>query len=149
MRARESKGGIWREWGPGNVVDSLARGAIGAAIEVHRILGPGLLESVYEEALCIELAAAGLPFERQVPQTVNYKERNIGTAKLDLLVDRQLVLELKSVETIAPVHVAQVLSYLRFTNLSLGLLINFNVSELRQGIRRVILAPRNERSRRS
>jgi len=119
-------------------VDTLARDVIGVAIEVHRILGPGLLESVYEEAMCIELALAGIPFERQVAVKLRYKQRDIGRAKLDLLVGRLLVVELKTVECIAPVHIAQLLSYLKFTRLNLGLLINFNVPALRHGIKRVV-----------
>ena len=114
---------------------------IGAAIEVHRILGPGLLESIYEEALCVELELAGIPFERQVQVRVRYKLRKIGDARLDLLVDRQLVVELKTVEALAPVHLAQVLSYLKIKRLGLGLLLNFNVSNLAPGIKRVIHNP--------
>jgi len=131
-----------REWEPEPKLDALAHAVIGRAIEVHRILGPGLLESIYEEALCVELSSAGVPFERQVPLKVHYKQRSIGIVKLDLLVDRQLVVELKTVERLAPVHMAQLLSYLAFTRLSLGLLINFNVIELRQGIKRAVRAPR-------
>ena len=128
---------------PGAAVDSLAHRVLGCAIEVHRVLGPGWLESIYEEALCVELALARIPFERQVPVKVRYKRQDIGDAKLDLLVCRQLVVELKTVEGIAPVHVAQVLSYLKIKRLRLGLLVNFNVVELRQGIKRVINTPRN------
>jgi GxxExxY protein len=118
--------------------DSITRRVIGAAIEVHRVLGPGLLESIYEEALCVELALAHIPFERQVPMKVHYKRHEIGAAKLDLLVGGQLVVELETVESIAPVHVAQLLSYLKINHLKLGLLLNFNVAELRHGIKRVI-----------
>lgn len=102
------------------------------------MLGPGLLESIYEEALCVELAMAGLPFERQVPLRVRYKQCDIGDARLDLLVNRELIVELKTVEGIAPVHIVQVLSYLKIKRLHLGLLVNFNVAVLRQGIKRVI-----------
>jgi GxxExxY protein len=126
---------------PGVAVDSLARGVIGAALEVHRVLGPGLLESIYEEALCVELGLAGIPFERQVPVKVHYKRHDIGEARLDLLVGSQLIVELKTVERLAPVHIAQVLSYLKIKRLHLGLLVNFNVAELRQGIKRVINTP--------
>jgi GxxExxY protein len=118
--------------------DALARDVIGAAIEVHRIQGPGLLESVYEEAMSVELALAGIPFERQVGVKLRYKKRGIGSAKLDLVVGRRLVVELKTVEDIAPVHIAQLLSYLKFTGLNLGLLVNFNVPALRHGIKRVV-----------
>jgi GxxExxY protein len=123
---------------PGIAVDALARAVIGAALEVHRVLGPGLLESIYEQALCVELGLASIPFERQVPVKVHYKQHDIGEARLDLLVHRQLIVEIKTVEGIAPVHVAQVLSYLKIKRLHLGLLVNFNVAELRQGIKRVI-----------
>jgi GxxExxY protein len=126
---------------PGHTVDALAHAVIGAAIEVHRVLGPGLLESIYEEALCAELEFARIPFQRQVPVEIHYKGRSIGTARVDLLVRRQLIVELKTVENIASVHLAQLLSYLKFTRLSLGLLLNFNVNELRHGIRRIVRTP--------
>ncbi len=141
MRDRGSKRTIEDKVEPEAAVDCLARRVIGAAIEVHRILGPGLLESIYEEALCIELDRAGIPFERQVAVKVRYKQREIGQARLDLLVDRQLIVELKTVEAIAPVHLAQVLSYLKIKRLGLGLLLNFNVANLPQGVRRVIHSP--------
>jgi GxxExxY protein len=111
---------------------------IGAAIEVHRVLGPGLFESIYEGALAIELKLRGIPFERQVAVQVDYKGHPIGHARLDLLVACCLVVELKSVEHLAPIHTAQVLSYLRATNLRHGLLLTFNVLALRLGIKRVI-----------
>jgi GxxExxY protein len=111
---------------------------IGAAIDVHRSLGPGLLESVYEEALCVELTWLGIPFARQVSLHVNYRSHRVGEAKLDLLVDQRLIIELKAVDRIAPIHLAQLLSYLKITKLRLGLLINFNVTELRSGIKRCI-----------
>jgi GxxExxY protein len=126
---------------PGDEVDRLAHRVIGAALEVHRILGPGLLESVYESALCIELALLGVPFARQVSKRVEYKHYSVGEAKLDLLVGERLVVELKAVDSVAPIHLAQLLSYLRIMRLRLGLLTNFNASELRQGVRRVICAP--------
>jgi len=138
MGERESESRPDRHLEPGVALDRLAHRVIGAALEVHRILGPGLLESIYEEALCAELAMAGIPFERQVRVKVRYKRRDIGEARLDLVVDSQLVVELKTVENLAPVHVAQVLSYLKLKKLHLGLLMNFNVAELRQGIRRII-----------
>src|SRR3954463_5406500 len=97
--------------------------AIGAALDVHRILGPGLLESVYEEALCVELTLRRIPFARQVPLSVAYKHHRIGEARLDLLVGGRLVVELKAVEGIIPVHVAQVLSYLKLGGHRLGILI--------------------------
>jgi GxxExxY protein len=113
---------------------------IGAAIEVHRILGPGYLESVYEEALTIEFELHNIPLSRQHPVAVRYKTRVIGEGRLDFLVDNRLIVELKAVETLLPIHTAQVLSYLRATNQPLGLLINFNVRMLKQGIKRVILS---------
>jgi GxxExxY protein len=126
---------------PGAELNRLTHGVIGAAIEVHRILGPGLLESVYERALCIELELAGIPFARRVPVSVRYKHHSIGEARLDLLVAEKVIVELKSTSDLAPVHVAQLLSYLKLTRLRLGLLINFNVSELRAGVRRIIHTP--------
>ena len=129
----------WEE--PSVELDRLAHRVIGAAIEVHRLLGPGFLEAVYEEALCIELALRGLPFARQIPIGVEYKGQKVGEARLDLLVDTSLVVELKAVECIAPIHVAQTLSYLKATRLRLGLLITFNATTLQRGIKRVIHTP--------
>jgi GxxExxY protein len=126
---------------PSAELDELAHRVIGAAIEVHRVLGPGFLESVYEEALCVELAGRGIGFARQVPVGVEYKGRKVGEARLDLVVEGRLVVELKAVETIAPIHVAQVLSTLKATQLHLALLITFNVTVLRRGIRRLIHTP--------
>jgi GxxExxY protein len=123
---------------PSKELDGLANSVIGAAIEVHRHLGPGYLESVYEEALGIELSERKISFHRQYPISVVYKGKTVGEGKLDLLVENQLVVELKAVETLLPVHKAQVISYLKATNLHLGLLINFNVSVVRDGIQRII-----------
>ena len=125
---------------PNQRVDRLAREVIGAAIEVHRHLGPGFLESVYEEALVIELTLRGIPFERQRPVPVSYKERNVGEGRVDLLVVQELLVELKAVEALAPIHKAQVISYLKAMGIHLGLLINFNVPVLRAGIQRVVLS---------
>ena len=111
---------------------------IGAAIEVHRHLGPGLLESVYEEALCVELALRDVPFERQPSVELVYKGHRVGQGRLDLLIDGQLIVELKAVEALNEVHRAQVISYLKTTGRTLGLLINFNVPVLRSGIKRII-----------
>ncbi len=119
-------------------IDRLAKALIGCAIEVHRHLGPGYLEEVYEEALCEELRLQGIPFKRQHPISVLYKGKPVGQGRLDLLVDDKLIVELKAVSAIAPVHSAQVMSYLKATSLILGLLINFNVSLLRDGITRII-----------
>ena len=126
---------------PSTELDDLAYAVIGAAIEVHRLLGPGFLESVYEEALCVELTIRGIPFARQLPIGVQYKGQKVGEARLDLVLDNSLVVELKAVERIAPIHVAQILSYLKATRLRLGLLISFNVAKLRLGIKRVIYTP--------
>ena len=113
---------------------------IGAAMEVHRHLGPGLLESVYEECLCHELALRQLPFKRQVRSTVNYKGLHLPEGhRIDLLVFDAVVVELKAVETLLPVHKAQTLSYLRLGNWPVGLLINFNEAVLIKGLRRFTL----------
>ena len=119
-------------------IDELAKAVIAAAIEVHRCLGPGFLEAVYEEALCIELGIRGVPLERQVIVSVDYKGNRIGAARLDLLIRGGLIVEVKAVDALAPIHIAQVLSYLRATDLSLGLLINFNVGVLMRGVKRVV-----------
>jgi GxxExxY protein len=123
---------------PSAELDDLAHRVIGAAIEVHRLLGPGFLESVYEEALCVELGLRHIRFARQVPISLKYKGERVGQARLDLLVDDCLVVELKAVESLAPIHLAQVLSYLKATRFRLGLLINFDVNVLQRGIRRVV-----------
>jgi len=119
-------------------LDQVARDVVEAALEVHRILGPGLLESVYEQALSVELGLRSVRFARQVPVAVTYKNVAIGEARLDLLVADRLIVELKACPSLLPIHLAQVLSYLKASNRSLGLLINFNVPLLSQGIRRVI-----------
>ena len=98
---------------PSEEIDRLAHNVIGASIEVHRVLGPGYLESIYEEALCEELRSLGVPFVRQPSFAVSYKNTLIGKSTLDLLVGGVLVVELKSVERLAPVHSAQIMSYLK------------------------------------
>ena len=123
---------------PSKEVDDLARKVIGAAIEVHRALGPGYTENVYEEALCIEIANQNISFERQFKVAVEYKGRKVGEGRLDLLVAKILPVELKAVDSLAAIHHAQLISYLRMTHLQLGLLINFSVPMLKQGIKRVI-----------
>ena len=125
---------------PTKEVDALANALIGAAIEVHRILGPGLLESVYEEAMCVELQLRGIPFVRQSPIALDYKGHPVGKGQLDLLISSNVIVELKAVDSLADVHMAQVLSYLRITGLALALLINFNVALLKDGIKRVVLS---------
>jgi len=113
---------------------------IGAAIEVHRALGPGLLESAYEECLCHELTLRGLAFERQKPLPVEYKGTKLDCGyRLDLLVEALVVVEIKAVEVIQHIHEAQLLTYLKLGGWKLGLLINFNVPFLKDGIRRRIL----------
>ena len=112
---------------------------IGSAIEVHRALGPGLLESIYEECLAVELELRRLKIGRQLPVPITYKGRRVGVdLKIDLLVEEQIVVELKAVEKLLPVHDAQLLTYLRLTNKSVGLLINFNVPLLKEGLRRMV-----------
>ena len=123
---------------PDPELDVLANSVIGAAIEVHRHLGPGYLESVYEEALAIEFRIRNLPFERQRPMGVVYKDVIVGQGKLDFLVGSRLVVEIKAVEDLLPVHRGQVMSYLKATNCRLGLLINFNEATLARGVKRII-----------
>ncbi len=124
---------------PDEATDQFARRAIGAALEVHRVLGPGFLESTYEEALCVELSLGRIPFARQAKIPIWYKEQQVGEGRLDLLVTDCLIVELKAVEGLAPIHTAQLLPYLRATGQSLGLRINFNVPLLKQGIKRIAL----------
>jgi GxxExxY protein len=120
--------------------EPLSNQVIGAALEVHRTLGPGLLESVYEQALAYELTTLGLNVQTQVAVPVAYKSVKLDCGfRLDLLVQEQLVIELKSVDSLAPVHDAQLLTYLKLTGLHTGLLINFNVPLLKQGIKRLVL----------
>lgn len=124
-------------------INRLSEKIIGAAMEVHRALGPGLLESVYEEALCHELGLRGLSFARQVPVPLRYKGIDLTTnLRLDLIVEGDIVVELKSVEEFLPIHDAQVLTYLRPSGIWLGLLVNFNVPVLRDGIKRLVYGPR-------
>jgi len=120
-------------------INSISERVIGCAIEVHKQLGPGLLESVYESALCVELELAGLRYQQQVPVSVSYKGRVVGDLRLDLLVENLVVVEIKSVERSEPVFEAQVLSYLKLSGKRLGLLINFNNRLVKTGIQRFIL----------
>ena len=120
-------------------LNELSGRVVGACIEVHRHLGPGLLESTYEECLAHELTLAGLGFDRQKILPVVYKGVALECGyRLDLLVEGRLVVELKAIDQFLPVHMAQVITYLKLLNLPLGLLINFNVPALRQGIKRVV-----------
>jgi GxxExxY protein len=121
-------------------VDEITKDIIGAAIEVHKVLGPGLLESAYEACLCEELLKKGVSFKRQCVLEVNYKGTKIDCGyRLDLLVENKVIVELKSVDKLIPLHDAQLISYLRLCEMSVGLLINFNVLALRHGIRRKVL----------
>ena len=124
---------------PSQFVDKLANQVIGAAIEVHRVLGAGFLESVYEQALAVELAQRGVEFERQKAVELKYKGIVVGDARIDLLVGGRLIIELKAVDAIHPIHHAQVINYLKATGFELGLLLNFNVEQLRTGIKRIVL----------
>ena len=120
--------------------DPLTERIIGAAIEVHRHLGPGLLESAYEECLCQELSAAGLPFQRQVTIPVTYKGSSIEPGfRADLIVAGEVLLELKAVEALLPLHEAQVLTYLKLSGIRTGLLMNFNATPLKRGIKRFVV----------
>ena len=119
--------------------DSLTEKIISAAIEVHRILGPGLLESIYEEALCYELSKRGLQIERQKDVDVVYKDQVIKGQRLDLLINGQVVVEIKSVRKLDDIFTAQILSYLKTTGTKRGLIINFGQSRLIDGLKRVSL----------
>ena len=131
-------------------INQVTETIIGAAIEVHRALGPGLLESTYEECLCRELSLRGVPFERQRSLPVEYKGLRLDCGyRLDLLVADTVVVEIKAVESLLPIHEAQLLTYLRLGGWKVGLLINFNVAILRQGIRRRVLGLEEERMERT
>ncbi|MFN0245570.1 MAG: GxxExxY protein [Kofleriaceae bacterium] len=123
---------------PSNEVDVLAHQLIGAAIEVHRALGPGFVESVYQQALAIELSHRDIPFSQQPVEQIYYRHQLVGEHRLDLVVGGKLLVELKAVETINNQHLAQMLSYLRATGFELGLILNFHAAVLREGIRRVV-----------
>jgi GxxExxY protein len=119
--------------------DKLTERIIGCAMEVHRHLGPGLLEATYEEALCVELELNGLEHRRQVAIPVVYKGRSIGEYRIDLIVEDTVVVEIKSVERFLPLFEAQVLTYLKVTEKKVGLLLNFNSRFLKHGIKRFVL----------
>lgn len=122
-----------------NDLNELTGKIIGCAIEVHKQLGPGLLESAYEECVSYELKANGLFIERQVPVPVVYKEVKLDVGyRIDILVERKVVVELKSIECLIPVHEAQILTYLKFANKKIGLLMNFNTLKLTDQLRRFI-----------
>ena len=120
-------------------VELVGKEIIGAAIEVHRALGPGFLEKIYQEALCLEMHARGLHFERERPVNVVYRGIPIPGQRIDLIVDARVVVELKASSKIDLAHDAKVMSYLRTTGLRLGLLLNFNCPTLRDGIKRIVV----------
>jgi len=120
--------------------DELTHKIIGACIEVHRHLGPGLLESAYEECVCHELYLRKLHFRRQAALPVSYKSLNLDCGyRMDIVVEEQVLLELKAVEKLLPIHEAQLLTYLKLSGLKIGYLINFNVPVLKNGIKRMVL----------
>ena len=121
-------------------INLITGGIIGAAIEVHKVLGPGLLESAYEECLSKELVDSGFFIERQKPVPVIYKDIKLDFGyRLDLLVNKTVIVEIKSIDGILPVHEAQILTYMKFAEIRVGLLINFNVTKLTNGLRRFVL----------
>lgn len=119
--------------------ERLGKALLDAAFEVHTLLGAGFLEPVYEEALCHELLLRNVQFERQKTITVPYKDIHIGGQRLDLLLGGLVIAEIKAVDAIHPIHQAQLMSYLKATGLRLGFILNFNVSRLKDGIRRMVL----------
>ena len=122
-----------------NEINHITEKIIGCAIEVHKNLGPGLLESLYEKALCYEMRLKDVQYETQVVIPILYKGNKLGEHRLDILVEELIIVELKAVDRMEPVFQAQLLSYMRLTGKPLGLLINFNVTVLHQGIQRMIL----------
>ena len=119
-------------------INDLTGAVIGAAIEVHKTLGPGLLESTYEECLCFELGLRKFPYERQKELPIEYKGVKLACGyRLDILIPDKLIIELKACEALQPIHEAQLLTYLKLTGIKVGLLINFNVPVLRDGIKRL------------
>jgi len=120
--------------------DELSRSVIGCAIEVHRNLGPGLLESTYRQCLACELSHAEIAFQMEVPLPVRYKDILLDCGyRIDLLISDDLIVEIKSIEALLPIHQAQILTYMRLASVPLGLPINFNVTKLQSGIRRFVL----------
>jgi GxxExxY protein len=119
-------------------IELAGKQTLDAAFQVHQQLGPGFLEKFYEEALCIELAAREVPFVRQKPIEIYYRGHLLGRQRLDIVVDEKVVVEVKAVDTLIPVHEAQLISYLHATGLHLGFLINFQTALLKHGIRRIV-----------
>ena len=134
LTAKDAKGAKGRQG-----IEPIGSAIVDAAIKVHSALGPGLLESVYEACLCHELASRGLPLERQLYLPVVYQDLKIASGlRIDILVARLVVVEVKAVETVLPLHSAQLLTYLRLGKFQLGYLLNFNVPHMKQGIRRMV-----------
>ena len=120
-------------------INSLTERIIGCAIEVHKAIGPGLLESAYEECLCFELTESGLRFQRQVPLPVRYKSVNLDCGyRLDLITENEVIVEIKAVERIIGIHEAQLLSYLRMLGKRVGLILNFHSSVMKYGVKRIV-----------
>ena len=121
-------------------IEKLAYSVIGSSIEVHRHLGPGLLESTYETCLCWELQGKGIEIQRQVKLPISYKKRRLSDAyRLDILIESSIILELKTVDKILPIYEAQLLTYLKLSKLALGFILNFNVPVMKNGIKRFIV----------
>ena len=118
--------------------DELSNRVIGCAIEVHRVLGPGLLESTYEQCLAYELSSEGIAFQVQHPQPVQYKGIQLCGFRIDMLVENRLILELKSVDSLKGIHESQLLTYMKLARIKIGLLINFNNTRLKDGIKRFL-----------
>jgi len=124
---------------PDAELNRITNNIMGAAIAVHRELGPGYMESTYENSLALEFRARGIQFERQAVIPVLYRGEKVGEARVDFVVEQSVILELKAAESIAPIHVAQCVSYLKASRLRLAILLNFNVRKLKDGIRRIAL----------
>ncbi len=128
-----------QELSPRAELDAITKQIVGASIDVHRSLGPGLLESVYEACLEFDLNGQGLSVQRQIALPVNYKQVQLESGyRVDLLVEGKVIVEIKAVDELVPIHKAQLLTYLKLSNLKVGLLINFNVEQLRKGVTRVV-----------
>lgn len=120
--------------------EELTGAVFGAAIEVHRALGPGLLESAYEECLCCELGFRGIRYQQQVELPVTYRGLRLDCGyRMDIVVEQKVVLEIKAVESLAPIHEAQLMTYLKLSQMRVGLLMNFNVALMKEGIKRIVL----------
>jgi GxxExxY protein len=120
-------------------INQIPEKIIGCAIEVHKYLGPGLLESTYEECLAYELSKSNIPFERQKPLPVIYKETKLDCGyRIDIFADQKVIVEIKAIDALLPIHEAQLLTYLKLSGCKVGLIINFNVKLLKQGLKRII-----------